>query len=204
MNCRPHQARRADKSRPPLSVERVRQRHAQLGHAVALQERVAGDLSPAFEWPHRKRGRPRHHQAHAAAAFAARALHRGRRRVPRLNQPVVDGRHGGEDGDVARRQAGPRGFGLELRQDLAARARGERAAEHVDDAVHVMERQDEQRAIGLGPFPGGDERRDLRRHVPVRRHHPLRFSRRPAGVDDHRPAIGREPDRRPGMLIGRD
>ena len=52
---------------PPLAVQRVRQRHADLGHAVALEQRVAADLAPALEHLHRQRRRARHHQPQARA-----------------------------------------------------------------------------------------------------------------------------------------
>ena len=65
-------------------------------------------------------------------------------------------------------------------------ARGERAAEHVDDAVHVMQRQHEQRAVVARPLPGRQQRRHLRGVVAVRDHGALRPSRRAAGVEDQR------------------
>ena len=118
-----------DEARPPLAVERIRQRHADLGHAVALEQRVAGDLAPALERLHRQRGRTRHHQPQPARALGPRALHVGGRRVPRRDQPVVDRRHRGEDGDLARREPVPDDLGVERRQDLARRAHRERRAQ---------------------------------------------------------------------------
>ena len=137
-----------DEARPPLAGERIRQRHAELGHAVPLEQRVAGDVAPALERLHRKRRGAGHHQSQPARALRSRPLHVGRRGVPRRDQPVVDRRHRGEDGDLARREPTPDDLGIERRQDLARRANRERRAQAVDDAVDVVQRQREQQTIG--------------------------------------------------------
>ena len=169
--------------------QRVRQRHADLGHPVALEQRVAGDLAPALEHVHRQRRRPRHHQPQPADAVERAALQFGRRRVPGRDRAAVDRRHRREHGDLARRQ--PRShtaLGVEGRQHLAGGAHRQRRAEPVDDAVHVVQRQHQQQAIRRPPAPGLDQRRNLRADVLVRRHDALRLAGRAAGVDDHRPA----------------
>ena len=73
-----------DEPGPPLAVQRVRQRHADLGHAVALEQRVAGDLAPALE--HRAPAAPPTPTSSAAAGARPSDRARctsGRRRVPR-------------------------------------------------------------------------------------------------------------------------
>ena len=132
--------------------ERVRQRHADLGHAVALEQRVAADLAPAFEHVHRQRRRPDIIRRSRRTPAERAACSRGRR-VPRRDQPAVDRRHGGEHGDLARRQPRPHRVGVEGRQDLARGAHRQRRAEPVDDAVHVVQRQHEQQAIRRPPLP---------------------------------------------------
>ncbi len=41
--------RSADEARPALAVQRVRERHPDLGHAIALEERVARQRAPFLE-----------------------------------------------------------------------------------------------------------------------------------------------------------
>ena len=57
--------RQAHMSRAPFAGERVRQCHADLGHAVAFEQGVAGDLAPPLERRHGKGGRARYHEAGA-------------------------------------------------------------------------------------------------------------------------------------------
>ncbi len=64
-------------------------------------------------------------------------------------------------------------------------------AQHVDDAVNVMQRQDEQRTIVLRPAPRVDERLHLRIDVGARGHDALGPACRAARVDHHGAAGGR-------------
>ncbi len=138
---------------PALALERVRQRHPDLGHAVALEQRVAADLAPPFEHVHRQRRRSRHHQPQTPHARRARRLQR-RRGVPRGDELAVDRRHRGEHGDLPGRQPLPHLVGVEGRQDLAGGAHRQRRPEPVDDAVHVVQRQHEEQPIRRPPGPG--------------------------------------------------
>ena len=190
--------RRADRAGTSLAVQRVRQDHARLGHAVALEQRMPGEPAPPLERAQRQRRRSRHHQAKAPCAVRPRQLLRRGRGVPRGDETMVEGRHGAEHRHVAGREPVPGVGRVELREHLAAGAGGERGAENVDDAVHVVQRQHEQRAIGGRPLPGVDERGDLRRHLPVRRHHSLRLAGRPAGIDDQRSPLQPRPSGRVG------
>ena len=186
--------RGADRSGTPLVVQRVRQGHADLRHAVPFEQCMAGDLAPALEDGHRQRGRSRHHEAKPPAPLTSGPSHRTWRRVPGLDQPVVDRRDRGEHGHVTRREPGPDGFSVEARKHLARRAAPQRRRQDVDDAVDVMQRQDQQRpVIGL-PLPGLDQRRDLGAQIGVRQHDALRPSCRAAGVEHQRAPARRRMD----------
>ena len=166
---------------------------------------MAGDLPPPFEGPDGQRGRSRHHQAQSSCAGRARLLERRRGGVVGLEEPRVDRRHGREYGHVAGGQAIPDGLGVELRQDLAAAASRQRAADQIDQAVDVMERQRDQRAVLCCPLPGIDQCPNLRRDLRVGRDDPFRLPGRPTRVEDHRapvPETGAVPVFGAGQEVG--
>ena len=178
--------RQADKPGAALAVERIRQRHAQLGHAVALEQRMPADLAPALERANRQRRRSGHHQAQRSHALGSRTLDLWCRRFPRGDQASIDRRHRREDGDLARRKAIPDDLGIELRQDLARAMHRQRASKAVEDGVDVMHRQHEQRAVVRAEAPRTHQRGDLRTDVRVAGDRTFRPAGRSARVDDHR------------------
>ena len=66
----------------------------------------------------------------------------------------------------------------------------QRAERDVDDAVHVVERQHEHRAVVGRPLPGREHPVDHGGEAAVRVHRPLRPSRRAARVHHHRRTLG--------------
>ena len=100
-NGHPHMSRRS------LAVEWVRQRHAYLGHAVPLQEPVAGDLVPLFECAHHQRVRARHHEPEFRRADEHDSPTLGISALPLTDECIVGGRHRHEEGDARRRSAVP-------------------------------------------------------------------------------------------------
>src|ERR1039457_4739697 len=73
---------RPNAARHALAPQRVRQRHANLRHAVALQQGMAGDFLPALQRAHRQRCRARHHQAQLGARLTELGAALWRSRVP--------------------------------------------------------------------------------------------------------------------------
>ena len=101
--------RRADAAGTSLAVQRVGQRHADLGHAVALQQDVPGDLAATLQDRHRQGRRAGHHEAQLAAALGPCRCCVGRSGLlPGVDQLGVDRGHGHEQRQVAVRRCAPR------------------------------------------------------------------------------------------------
>jgi hypothetical protein len=139
--------RRADETWTTRPCHRIGERHSDLGHPVALEQRMPGDLAPALQHLHRQRGRSGHHEPQAPHAIRPSALHIRRGALPCRDQAVIDRRHGGKDRDLTRREPPPDALGVEWVEHLAGGPDGQRTAQAVDDSVNVMQGQDEQQAI---------------------------------------------------------
>ena len=166
--------------------QRVRQGHAELAHAVALQELVAGHLPPPLQRGDGQRRRSRHHQPGLRRAGRPPGPRRGVGRLPRRDEPGVDRRHRHEQRQLTGGEPLPRGDRVEAPGCLTGGAGRPRAEAHRHDPVHVVEGEDQQDAILRGPRPGGEQRVDLRRQAAVGVDDALGPARRAARVDDHR------------------
>ena len=175
--------RMAHMAGPAFSGERIGQRHADLGHAVPLQEGVTGDFAPPLVGRDGERGRSGDHEAEPRGAPRPSLAHGAGRLLPGADQTCVDGGHGHEERDVAGREAIP-GGGRRPRAEFAGGAGPEGAGQGVHDAVDVVQRQRVKDAVVLVPRPGGGERGDLGREVVVGGEDALGARRRAAGVDD--------------------
>src|ERR1043165_1401736 len=82
--------READGAGPPLADVRIADRHEGLGHAVALEDRVAEERAELLEDVRRQRRGAGDEEAHALGDLA-------RGRPSRIEQPHVDGRHAEEE-----------------------------------------------------------------------------------------------------------
>mmetsp|Transcript_5200 Transcript_5200/g.21301 ORF Transcript_5200/g.21301 Transcript_5200/m.21301 type:complete len:218 (-) Transcript_5200:395-1048(-) len=173
----------------------LRQRHADLGRAVSLQQLFAArDLRPPFGDGHRHRGGPADAQpqpgrggGHLGPAFFAR------HGVVRLDQTDV---HGGHAHEHRRRSLLPidddppplrRG---ELGAERHLRAVGVRAHPRVHDAVHVVQRQRVKDLIFAAPTPRLRERIDLRGERRVRVQRGFGRAGGAAGEDDEGAVVG--------------
>ena len=151
---------------------------------------MAADGLPLLEGLHGQGGGAGHHEAELGARLGHRRLALGRRGVPRLHQPGVDGGDGHEQAEAAALDAVPDGVGVEGGEHLADGAGPEGAAEHVDDAVDVVEGQHVEDAVVSGPAPGFHEAGHLRLNGGVQGHDALGPVGGAAGVDDHGAALG--------------
>ena len=179
--------RPADRSRPPLAVVRVADRHQRLGHPVALEDRVAELRAEGLEHGCRQRRRAGHEEPHPPADPP-------RGRVAQLEEADVHRRH-------AEEERGPElleeGLGLVVLEALdephPAPAR-EPGADTVAEAMDVEERQHGEVAVLGGDPPGLDQRARVRREVPVGEHGALGPAGGAGRVDDGRgPVIPRTP-----------
>ena len=176
--------------RHSLAPERVGQRHAYLGHAVALQEHVPRDLLPPFECVHHQGVRAGDHEPQPGSAPRHGGPLRGVGGLPLADQRLVGGWDGHVERQAASRQPLPDPPGVERRLELARGPYPERAGHGVDDAVDVVERKHVQDAVVGCPPPGVDEGRDLRLDIGVGRHDALGPPGRSARVQDHRGPVG--------------
>ena len=184
--------RLADRARATFAAQGIGDGHADLGHAIALEEFLPREGGPLLMHAGGQGRGTRDHQAQALEAVDDRGAFGRRGRLEGLDELHVDRGHGHEERVSVRLHAREDRGLVELRERLDRRARPEGAAGDVDDAVDVMHRQEQRDAVGGLPGPGLDEAFDLRGDVGVGRHDALGFARRAAGVEDHRAAGGRE------------
>ena len=176
--------RRADGASATLAVQRIGQRHADLRHSVALQQHVAADFAPAVEHAHRQGRGTGHHQPHRVASVGHRLPALSGRALPCGDELRVDRGHRHEQRQASGGDRVPRGVRVECRQHLARGAGPQRTRQDVDDAVHVIERQDVQNAVLRPPVPRGHQALHLRFEVRVRQHHAFRLPGGAARVQD--------------------
>src|SRR5208337_5088850 len=85
----------------------------------------------------------------------------GRGLLPGFDELDVNGGYGHEQGQTALGDAVPDLLGIEGGKDLAYRPYPESAGDHVHNPVDMMQRQDFQDPIILGPSPGLDQTGNL-------------------------------------------
>ena len=81
---------------------------------------------------------------------------------------------------------------IELRHCMHRGPGPQRAAQYIDDPMHVMHRQKQRYDILRLPLPGGDQRLDLCRDIAMGRYRSLGFAGGPTGKNNHRPSLWRE------------
>ena len=104
-----------------------------------------------------------------------------------LDEFHVDCRDGHEHGVSAPRDLLAEGRNVELPEQMHPRAGPQSAAQHVDDRVDVVQRQEQRNAVVRAPFPRLEQCRDLRGNGGVGRDHALGLVGRAGGEDHHRP-----------------
>ena len=177
----------ADRARPPRPGVGVGEVHPGLGHAVALEDLVAGQLAEGGEGLGGERRAARAEQAQAGEIQPLPALPA---RPQLLDQPHVHGGDAEEERRLAREQLGG-GLGrLEAAPQEHGGARGESAMEPHHQAVGVEERQGEQQRVRRLPGPGGEEAGDGGEHVVMGDH------RRPCSSPSSPRCRGASRDRR--------
>jgi hypothetical protein len=177
-------------SRKTVGHERVRERHPDLGHAVALEQPVPREPLPFLHHGDGQRGRARDEQAELArGGLPAEPRHLVGRRVL-AEQLRVDRGDGHEERETVVAEALPRARRVELEVDRAARARAERAQDHVDDAVHVVQGEHEQHVVARLPAPRFVQRSHLREQAGVRVHDALGTPGGSGRVEHERGALG--------------
>ena len=107
--------RMPDKSGATLAVQRIRQRHADFAHSITFKQGMPGDVFPSVEHSPGKGRRSAHHQAERAAARATSPTEASARRLPGMNQTVIDRRNRRENRELAGRKAMPHRLSIELR-----------------------------------------------------------------------------------------
>ena len=165
-----------DRAGPSLTVERVRDEHHRLGHAVPLED----DLAQALPHLRVQFGVERRRTADAQSE----------RPQPRpfgmIDEPPVHRR----DPEEHRRLVIARGTdhvaGVEPREHHGRRTGDHRAVHAHAQAVHVEQGQREHQAVGVGPSPRDPQGLHARQEVPMGQHRPLGTSGRARRVADQR------------------
>ena len=197
--------RLADVARAPLALIGIGDAHADFGHAVALEQHLAGEFAPLFEQLDRAGRRAGNVQPHGLEARAGRG---GGFRVPLfeiLDQLDVDRGHRHEHIVSSRRDPGGDLRQIEPGEQIHPRPRPQPATEDVDDAVNVMQRQEQRDDVIFGPAPGVDQGGDLGADRPVGAHRSLGLARGAAGEQHHGAAAWvdlRQLPRRVGQHLG--
>ena len=183
-----HHARKglAHESRSPLAVVRIGNGHAGFRGAVAFQQRLAGQLLPARKDPRRAGGRAGNVQPHSLESVAYCLALRSGKRFDMLNQLHVNSGHRHEHGEDASGDLLAQPDRIQLRHRMHGCAAPQRATQHIDNAVQVMQRQKKRNAVVARPPPGFDQHGDLRADGLVREHRAFGPARGAAGEYDHR------------------
>ena len=133
---------------PACAVGAHRQVHQRLGHAVALDDLLAGQPADALELGSRKRGRPGHQQARAAQSPAAT-----RSRLGRAPEAVIHRRHPEQHrAAVAKRRR--RRVRCEPAEVAKRATSAQRTEQSEHQAMNVKQRQPVDDDIVRGPGPG--------------------------------------------------
>jgi hypothetical protein len=144
--------RLADRSGHPM-VERVRKGDADFGHAVPLEEGLAGYVLPPSQRRYGKGGRTGNHEPRLRRAPRPSSPVRISGGFPRRDQSRIDRRDRHEQCERSRGQTIPRGVCIEAPGRLAQRPRCQRAQRDIHDAMHMVEWEHEQDPVIGRPGP---------------------------------------------------
>ncbi len=145
--------READRPRPALAVIGVRRDHVRFGHAVALEDGVAGPLPPRRVRLGEQRRRAGNEEPHVRRGLAGQAR--------MVEEPRVEGRHAHQ-----RRRRGHGGddrVGVEPALVDHRRPGEQRDVDRDEEPVGVEHRQRVDEAVGRREAPDVDQRQRVRR-----------------------------------------
>ena len=156
--------RQSHRTGPAVAVVGVRDEHAGLGHAVALEH---GEPMPASRAAKVEGSSGADPETHSRSAASSRDRGLAARRTHIVGTPNIRRRPGGGDGVE-------HGVDLEPGQDDRRRAGQQRAVQPDAEAVDVEQRQGQQQPVVGSPAPCDLDRRRGGQEVAVAQRHALR------------------------------
>ena len=135
--------RLSDTSGPAFAPVGVGQCHTNLSHAVTFQQYLAGQALPALKYLHRAGGRARDIEAHVRKATGNGAAVSSVHVDQIVDELYVDGGHRHKHSEDAPCYLVTKTLQVQLGHQVNRGARPQGTTEHVDDAVDVVQGQEQ-------------------------------------------------------------